>query len=179
MGSTNQADWRERVLWGTCPESHPAQWTQEPLCLPAPLPPPPTCTLYMALNLQTVASSQQPQLWALRSPRRHSITHKHEESKWTPTAKQLLPSHDRTQLPETRLGCGPAQSGIHQPWRCQPVSWCCHPSSQSSTFRALPAHGLQEPPEDDGVGRGQWPGQSPLDTSHGDHIITTVSIFTV
>lgn len=75
MRSTNQADWRETVLWGTYPASHPAQWTQEPLCLPPPLPPTPTCTLYMALNLQTVASSQQPQLCAPRSPRRHSITH--------------------------------------------------------------------------------------------------------
>ena len=39
------------------------------------LPTTPTCTLYMALNLQTVVLSQQPQLCAPRSPRRHSITH--------------------------------------------------------------------------------------------------------
>ena len=143
------------------------------------LPPTPTCTLYVALNLQTVASSQQPQLCAPRSPRRHSITHIHEESKWNPSAKQLLPSHNRTWLPEPGLGCSPAQSGICQPQRCQPVTCCSHPSSQSSTFRALPAHGLHGPPEDDGVGCGQGPGQNPYDTSYGDRTITTVSIFAV
>lgn len=75
MRSTNQANWRERVLWGMYPKSHLAQWDPGASCACS-LPTTPTCTLYMAFNSGKqwfwVNSSQ---LCAPRSPRRHSITH--------------------------------------------------------------------------------------------------------